>query len=288
MNFSCCRDMFVSPLNKISMKRIFYSVSFFTVLLTAACSKNDSNSNTEGQAKVQLVLTDAPGLNYEALYLDIKEVSINNSSTGDGWVSYPVAPIFAQPINILNYRNGKTIAIGDPVSLPAGKIEQIRLVLGNNNTIVVNGQTEKLTVPSGVVKINLHHELSPNGVYKIWVDFDAARSIKVHETGNGKYIMRPVIKAFADQANGQIRGYVKPAEAGAWVYALQGVDTLGSAIPAPDGFYQFVGLPSGSYSVSFDASDVSGYKDAVVNNVNVVYGQVTDVGTLATPIVLIK
>lgn len=270
------------------MKQLFYSVPLFLVLLLAACSKNDNSNDTEGQAKVQLVLTDAPGLNYEALYLDIKEVSINNSVTDEGWITYPVAPLFSQPINILNYRNGKTIAIGDPISLPAGKIEQIRLILGNNNTIVVNGQTEKLTVPSGVVKINLHHELLPNGVYKIWVDFDAARSVKVHETGSGKYILRPVIKAFADQANGQIRGYVKPAEAGAWVYALKGIDTLGSAIPAPDGFYQFVGLPTGSYSISFDASDVSGYKDATVNNVNVVYGQVIDVGTSAAPILLTK
>ncbi|MCH5690554.1 DUF4382 domain-containing protein [Niabella sp. W65] len=210
-----------SPLTNIHEANFLFRTILFSIAFSGLF-KNDNNSNTEGQAKVQMVLTDAPGLAYDALYLDIREVSINNSTTDEGWVPYPVGSVFAQPINILDYRNGKTIAIGDPLSLPAGKIEQIRLVLGDKSTIVVNGQTEKLTVPSGVVKVNLHQELLPNGVYKIWVDFDAARSVKVHGTGSGKYILRPVIKAFVDQANGQIRGYVKPAEAEALVYALKG------------------------------------------------------------------
>ena len=256
-------------------------------LVITSCSKND-NKQGEGQAKVQIVLTDAPALNYDALFLDIREVSINNNAGDDGWIKYPTAPVFANPIDILEYRNGSTIAIGDPISLPAGKIEQIRLVLGDNNTIVIDGQTEKLTVPSGVVKINLHKELEPNGVYKIWIDFDAARSIKVHGTGSGKYILRPVINAFLDEANGQIRGYVTPAIAQPWVYALSGVDTVGSALPGLDGFYHFVGLPAGVYSLSFDANDATEYKDVTLDGITVEYGKVTDVGTLTDPVLLTK
>lgn len=247
----------------------------------ASCSKNESNNNPNGQAKVQMMLTDAPAT-YDAVFLDVKSVSINNSTGDAGWVDYPLDPKFNTPINILDYRNGTVVAMGDPLTLPAGKIEQIRLVLGDNNKVVIDGVDHALTVPSGPTsgyKINFHKELAPDGVYKIWLDFDAARS--VHEAGkSGKYLLRPVVKAFSEETNGQFRGYVKPLEAKPWLYALKGTDTVGSAIPAPDGFFHFVGLADGAYSLGIDADSASMYRDTLINNINVVFGKVTDVGTI--------
>lgn len=272
------------------MKKLFITTAIAGALFATSCSKSGNNSNTptDGTAKVQLVLTDAPSLRYDAIFLDIREVAINTGGEKDNWVKYPIDPVFAKPLNILDYRNGKVIAMGDPLSLPAGKIQQIRLILGDNNTIVVDGKTERLTVPSGQqsgIKVNLHKELLPDGVYKIWIDFDAAQSIKVHQTGNGKYMMRPVVRAFADETNGQIRGMLGSATAldiaRPVVYVLKGVDTLGSALPAPDGFFHFVGLPAGNgYSLSVDAIDATGYKDVRVNDISVVFGKVTEVGPI--------
>ncbi|WP_018628645.1 DUF4382 domain-containing protein [Niabella aurantiaca] len=266
------------------MKSLFFTMGAGVVLMLASCSKNDSSDrdqNSNGQAKVQMMLTDAPAT-YDAIYLDVKSVSINNSSNDAGWVDYPLDPTFHDPINILNYRNGTVIAMGDPLTLPAGKIEQIRLVLGDDNTVVVDGVEHALTVPSGSTsgyKINFHKELAPDGVYKIWLDFDAARS--VHAAGkSGKYMLKPVVKAFSEEANGQFRGYVKPAEANPWLYALKGADTIGSAIPGPDGFFHFVGLADGAYSLRIDADSATTYRDSTITGINVAFGKVTDIGSI--------
>lgn len=264
------------------MKSVFLTMGAASLLALASCSKNNSpDQNTNGQAKVQLMLTDAPAA-YDAILLDVKSVSINNSTNDAGWINYPLDPKFGAPVNILDYRNGTVVAMGDPLTLSPGKIEQIRLILGDNNKVVINGVAHALTVPSGQTsgyKINFHKALAPDGVYKIWLDFDAARS--VHAAGkSGKYMLNPVVKAFSEEANGQFRGYVKPLEAKPWLYALKGADTIGSAIPATDGFFHFVGLPDGAYTLRIDADSTSGYRDTTINNINVVFGKVTDVGTV--------
>ncbi|SDC40736.1 DUF4382 domain-containing protein [Niabella drilacis] len=266
------------------MKSLFFMMGAAGLLAFASCSKNGSSNNdqpTNGQAKVQMLLTDAPAT-YDAIFLDVKSVSINNSTGDAGWVNYPLDPRFNAPINILDYRNGTVVAMGDPLIIPAGKIEQIRLILGDNNKVVVDGVEHDLTIPSGSTsgyKINFHKELAPDGVYKIWLDFDAARS--VHAAGkSGKYMLKPVVKAFSEETNGQFRGYVKPLEAKPWLYALKGTDTIGSAIPEADGFFHFVGLADGAYALHIDADSTSAYRDTTINNINVVFGKVTDMGTI--------
>lgn len=68
-----------------------------------------------------------------------------------------------------------------------------------------------------------------------------------------------------------------PGAALATVYVTNGVDVY-AAIPAPDGYFLFAGLPEGTYDVTFDADPLL-YIDATVKNVDVRYGQVTDLGT---------
>ena len=54
------------------------------------------------------------------------------------------------------------------------------------------GQSAQLEIPSGEVKLNRQFELTGNdATTMILLDFDGDRSIK--ETGNGRYIMTPVI-----------------------------------------------------------------------------------------------
>ncbi len=266
------------------MKRNLLSLSVLgamTLFVAASCSKNNSptpESSATSGTKVQFVLTDAPAA-YDAVNIDLKEVRFNNSTTDGGWTNYPTD---AKIYNLLQYSNGHSVTLGNPLPVPPGKIEQIRLVLGNSNSVVVNGVTHPLETPSAHqsgLKINFHKELLADGVYKIWLDFDAARSIV--KTGNGKYILKPVIRAFSEETNGQITGRVLPDSARATVFLLKGTDTLSSAIPAPGGTFKFIGIDDklSPFSIKFHADTATHFKDATLTNVNVTFGRVTDVGT---------
>ena len=71
-----------------------------------------------------------------------------------------------------------------------------------------------LTVPIGMQSgLKLNHEFAIEGgdLFKITLDFDAARS--VHLTGNGRHMLRPVIGTMAHVVSGGLRGVALSADA---------------------------------------------------------------------------
>lgn len=243
------------------------------MLLFTACNKkaDPTTSNTKN-ASVNFHLTDGPA-NYDAVYIDIQQVEV----TMEGRAAVTLAPIRPGVYNLLDFRNGVDTLLMR-TELPAGKISQVRLILGSNNSVVVDGQVHALNTPSAQesgLKLNLKQEFLEGGSYDVWIDFDAGKSI--HETGNGKFQLKPVIRAYSSITDGRIKGYVKPANADVTVYATNGVETY-SAIPAEDGFYMFTGLTEGSYDVTYDAAVVL-FLDVTVKNVVVGYGQTINLGT---------
>lgn len=239
-----------------------------------ACNKekDDDIKKAETTASVGFHLTDDPAA-YDAVYIDIQQVEV----TMEGSAAVTLDPVRPGVYNLLDFRNGlDTLLVR--ADIPAGKVSQIRLILGSNNTVVVDGVAHELNTPSAQqsgLKLNLKEEFVAGGSYDLWIDFDAGKSIV--ETGNGKYNLKPVIRAYSDLTDGRIKGYVQPLAAQTTVYATNGVEVY-SAIPDADGFYQFVGLPEGNYDVTFDAF-IALYIDVTVNAVNVTYGQTTDLGT---------
>lgn len=244
-----------------------------TTILTA-CNKKDSTtpSNQSQMANVSFYLTDDPA-NYDAVYIDIQQVEV----TMEGSAAVALTPVRPGVYNLLDFRNGlDTLLLR--ADLPAGKIGQIRLILGSNNSVVIDGQTYPLNTPSAQesgLKLNLQQEFAAGGAYVVWIDFDAGKSIV--KTGSGKYNLKPVIRAYTEVTDGRIKGYVLPTAALVTVYASNGTDTY-AAIPAADGYYMFTGLPAGNYTVTYDASALL-YLDVTLNNVSVAYGQTTNLGT---------
>jgi len=245
-------------------------------MLVFSCKKDDDNTTNpttnNNTAKVSLHLTDGPA-DYDAIYIDIQSVEV----TMEGSSAVTLTPVRPGVYDLLQLRNGlDTLLL--VANLPAGKISQIRLILGNNNSIVVDGQGYPLSTPSAQesgVKLNLKETLVAGGAYDIWLDFDAGKSIV--ETGNGKYKLKPVIRAYSALTDGRIKGYVLPFGAFITVYAINGVDTFAAIPNAIDGFYVFTGLPSGNYQVYFDAAAIT-YVDTTVN-VQVNYGSEVNLGT---------
>jgi hypothetical protein len=242
------------------------------VVAFSNCSKSDDDNNGgSGTAQVGVRLTDGPA-DYDAIWLDVQQVEILT----DAGASTKLTAVRPGLYDLLRLRNGvDTLLVSGPV--PAGTVSQIRLLLGPNNSIVVNNTSYPLNTPSAQesgLKLNLHETLAPGGSYTFWLDFDAAKSIL--QTGNGQYKLKPVIRAYTAPTNGRITGYVLPLAALTTVYAINGTDTF-SAIPASNGYFQLSGLPAGTYTVVYDAEAV-GFTDVSVNNVNVVFGQTTDLG----------
>ena len=247
------------------------------LLLSAAIITIHSCKKDKGNSRLTVYLTDGPA-DYDALNIDITRVEIKASSDqGDnGWQALPITPGI---YNLLEFTNGMDTLLSS-VELPAGKVSQIRLILGDNNTINISGNTiplplETPSAQTSGIKLNIHADLVEGVEYKIWIDFDAARSIVVN--GNGEYHLKPVIRTFTEATSGAIKGNVQPADAHAVVYAISGTDSL-SAIPdAVTGDYLIRGVPAGSWTVVADGSN--GFGDQTASNVSVTLGQITTVNT---------
>ena len=254
---------------RILIPMLLAAIAFFAV---SSCNKERANS------RLSIYLTDAPGA-YDAVNIDVVGVQIKPSSDqGDnGWQDLQVN---AGTFNMLDYTNGMDTLLSSVV-LPEGRISQLRLILGDNNTLTLNGSTYDLplTTPSAQtsgLKFNIHADLIGGVEYKLWIDFDVARSVV--ETGNGTYILKPVIRCFTEALSGGIKGNVQPAAAQATVYAISGTDSL-SAIPdAVTGDYFIPGVPAGTWNVVGDGNN--GYLDQTINSVPVTLGQITVVDTI--------
>jgi hypothetical protein len=243
-----------------------------------SCNKSTGSSARTGTGHLEVRLTDDPAT-YDAVYIDIQQVEVNVSSdtgTSTGW--QPVPLLRPGIYNLLDFRNGIDTVLA-AADLPAGTLSQMRLILGNSNSVVVNGQSYPLKTPSAQesgLKFNIHATLTPGIEYRLWIDFDAGHSIVA--TGSGKYILKPVIRTYSAAIGGSIEGYVLPGAAQPEVFAIQGTDTLLALPDSTNGYYFFGGVAAGSWNLSFHAQDTL-YVDTAVS-VTVSTGAVTDVDSV--------
>lgn len=257
------------------MKKPILAILFMAALFIAACSKN--NDNTSGNSRLSVYLTDDPA-SYDAVLIDIQDVEVNTTTDStSGWQSLHI--LRPGVYDLLKFRNGIDTLLAS-VDIPAGKISQIRLLLGTNNSVVINGASYPLKTPSGQqsgLKLNVQAQLVAGIEYKLWLDFDARRSIVV--TGNNNYILKPVIRTYTQATSGSVSGIVLPAAGVNWVYAIQNTDTVATAKPdLLTGSFMINGLNAGSYTISVNA--IAPLNSTVVTGVNVTTGQVTNINTI--------
>jgi hypothetical protein len=259
----------------MKVRWMYFLVSVVIVAITSffmtACEDDDN-----GKARIEVRLTDAPG-DYEEVNIDIQAVEIhaNGGDQGEGWRTLDIVP---GVYNMLELTNGLDTLLGS-IEVPAGMVSQIRLVLGNNNTLKVDGQTYDMDTPSAQqsgLKLNVHTELKGGITYRFLVDFDAARSIVL--TGNGTYKLKPVIRLITQATSGSIKGTVDIPESTPAVYAIIADDTIGTTFADSLGAFRINGLAAGTYTVSF--APATGYIIADKTNVAVSLGEITDLGTV--------
>ncbi len=249
-----------------TFNKLIKSTTLF--ILTIALTLTACSSNEDGMGTMRVSLTDAPAL-YNEVNIEIHQVLVReagDSSDGDeetegkdddeledeGW-----KVIFNDTliVNLLDYQNGATLDLGE-VDLEAGQYDEMRLVLGDENTVVLSsGSTATLNTPSGQssgIKIKINAAIDADEVYELIIDFDASQSVVAR--GNGEFNLKPVIRVIEPEDNGSISGVVRPLEASPMVYAIADSDTMGTQVDE-NGNFRIIGLEEGEYEISIQPTN---------------------------------
>jgi hypothetical protein len=187
-------------------RTIVVAVSFLLLAGLAACTESDVTGTGNGIASVYL--TDAP--------IDLDDVTAVNVAVA----AMTVFPACDDPnedcqgrlldlvpaegsdgviVNLLDYRDGAVILMASE-EVPEGLYEKIRMEITAASLLRDDDQNpdtpdtmEEIYLPSDKVDVVLPFTISAGEETEIILDFDAALSVHVNETGNYKYILRPVI-----------------------------------------------------------------------------------------------
>ncbi len=252
----------------IIIQKIMFAT--FIGLLFLQFTSCDSEKDTE-KSHLTVRMTDAPA-NYDAVMVDVKSVEI----IGNGGTTV-LLNANAGIYNLLDFSNGldTMIASGD---LEAGSISQIRLILGTNNSILVDGVVYPLSTPSAEqsgLKLQVNQTFEPGVDYYILLDFDANQSVV--KTGNGAYKLKPVIRTINTAITGSIIGSISPIGENIVVTATSNGISYSSVTNA-NGKFLISGLPSGTYSIT--VTPALPLLPVTITAKTVVVGVSTDLGTV--------
>ncbi len=252
-----------------------FSTALFLLFFASAC-----NPSSDGMGTLKIVMHDNPG-NYEEVWVEIIRVEVNNVEDEEsGWI------VISEPgeaYNLLELVNGAQVVLGEQ-ELEEGLYRQIRLILGEDNYVVINGDPYDLKTPSAQqtgIKLNINAEIREGIEYTLGLDFDANHSVvKRGQTQAGApYLLKPVIRAYAQAETGIISGVVEPYVAGTMVSTVENVGEhpVSTTVEEETGEFRLLGLPPGTYSIEVVAE---GYDPVVEEDIEVTAGETTDVGTI--------
>lgn len=257
-------------LKKLKMKKFTgLLLAFVAVTMFISCSDDDSTSDQN--ARVKISMTDAPG-DYEKVFVDVIDVKIKADAAADeeGWVS--LSNVNPGIYDLLTLTGGVTQLLAN-AEVPAGFLGQIRLILGNDNSVVINGESQSLSTPSAQqsgLKLQVNQELEAGVEYEYLLDFDVDKSI-VSAGNSGGFNLKPVIRLSAKEGTGTISGEVQPSNFQSLVTATNASHSI-SAYTAADGKFSLNGVPAGTYQVTVTPALLSGFEVKVINNVQVTSG----------------
>jgi hypothetical protein len=258
------------------MKYVIKISLIMLAVIFLACNEDDSSS--EEPARLSVKLVDAPG-DYDAVFVDVQDVVVKYNGNLDDEDDVVIGDVNSGIYNLLELTGGASVLLVDD-DIPAGNISQIRLILGTNNSVVVDGETFPLSTPSAQqsgLKIQVNETLEGGIFYEFILDFDADKSIV--NQGNGDYSLKPVIRASTVAASGAISGTVNPSDFQTEVIAVSGELEITTYTDATGNFV-LSGVPNGVYIVSINPDAESGFESQTFVDVEVVNGEVTSIGNV--------
>lgn len=175
------------------------------VLALAACGSDSPTTPTSGSGTLTVAVKDGPFGDATALLVTFSEVSVHSS--GGGWVTLPLAGGAASRTCDVKRLLGAQDVLGVG-TLAAGHYTQLRVTVSSARLyfaattsgpvcaptltpLPVSDAGVSVDVPSGTLMLNREFDVPSRGATTILLDIDGDQS--VHATGNGKFMMTPVI-----------------------------------------------------------------------------------------------
>lgn len=282
----------------MKLTNLFLVAMIFATLSFVSCDNNGSNG--ENTSSIQLKLVDSEG-EYEKVLVNIIDVQYNRNDGDSGWINFKgfTLPNTDDPLNRVDLTElvaGNTLVLTDE-DIESGSLNQIRLILGEGNAVVLDGETAEipLSTPSAMqsgLKLHLDTALEPGFSYTFILDWDVQKSI-VKAGTSGNYNLKPVIRVVAEVNSGTILGRVAdvtetetvlmPVE-NATVYVYNETDItfltpIASTFTNNKGRFVLQGLPQGKYLLKIEKTNYTLFT-ITVPPIVVTKGLETNTGTI--------
>jgi len=168
------------------------------LLLSAACSGSgdDGVGSTGGTGHLTVALTDTP-IDIDTVqnvFVTIDSVEVFPADEGSSEPGKIELMPQAETFDLLTLTGGVTDVLAEE-DLPAGFYTKIRLGVSQASMVFKDQTVVDLKLDSRKVDVNVPFEVVASDPLIVTLDFDAAASLHIVETGSGKYILRPVVKA---------------------------------------------------------------------------------------------
>jgi len=179
-------------------------------LLTTAIGCGSNSTAPSGNNALKVMLKDSPFSDAKALFVTFSTVSVH--LTGGDFVVVPLNGGAMSRTCDLKRLTAAQDVLGTG-ALTAGHYTQIRLIVTNAALYFDNastgstpcavamaapaGRSAAVTIPSGQIDLNREFDVTGTGTTTITLDFDGDKSIT--ETGNGTFMMKPVITVVSVQ-----------------------------------------------------------------------------------------
>ncbi len=263
------------------------------------------DSIAPGKGKLEIYLTDAPG-DYKEVNIIISKIEGHIAGEGDeDWDVLKEWMIGAEPTFDLKKLEDVSILLAS-LELEPNKYTQLRLFLkgGEDDAWLVLNDSDStqevpLVIPSVYqtgIKLIHPFEIVEGMITKLTIDFDAEKSVV--KTGDGEYILKPVIKVTSETYSvgdlheypGSISGSVVDSEDGLPISGTTVSVGLSdgeyifttSIVTEQDGLFFIEQLPVGTYTLTASAE---GYIDHTEDGIVVTGGATTsDVDIVLIPV----
>ena len=245
---------------------------------------NDSDSfdPNDDMAHITIKLVDAPG-DYDQVFVDVADVMIKMNDDSDGEAGWESVSTNSGIYDLLQLTGGQNAVLVDDYEALAGELSQIRLVLGDNNYVVKDGEEFPLKTPSAQqsgLKLKINQTVEAGYLYAFVLDFDVSKSI-VDAGNSNNIILKPVITASLEAASGIIQGIISPSGSfpSEVSVMVEGEQITSYANEGNGGAFALYGIPEGTYDLMITPDPSSNFIGQTIS-VNVTNGQITDVGTI--------